>query len=87
MKRKQESLEERIKGLVSPVAWDENGKAIAACIVTNRGQGYFVDPDAKLNLLNYLKKDVVVTGIVSKKNGRRHVVIRSVANIENPDTE
>jgi len=85
MKRKLTLAEERIRGLVSPVAWDDNGKVVAACIVTGRGQGYFVDPNEKLNLLNYLKKDVVVTGLVSKKNGRCHVLIRTVVHIDSPE--
>ena len=57
-----------IHGIVSPAGWGENGQIDAVCIATSEQKLYFVrNQSLGLNLLDCIKREVVVTGILRQQ--------------------
>ena len=60
-----------VQGIVSPAGWDENGQINAVCIAASDHGLYFVRRQySELNLLDCIKREVAVTGILSQKDDR-----------------
>jgi 5S rRNA maturation endonuclease (ribonuclease M5) len=66
-----------IRGIVIPVDWDEKGKVIAAALSTHKEDEYLIDHDYKgQELLHHIQKEVEVSGVVRKNNGKKIIVVQ-----------
>jgi len=74
-----------VRGLVSPAGWDEDGRVVSTCIVTDRGSPCFVLPGgAGDEVLAHLKRYVSATGLVEKRGGVHFILVESVVPTEDP---
>jgi hypothetical protein len=65
-----------VKGIVIPVDWDEEGRAIAAGLSTHNEEEYSVENDYKGDeLLGYIQKEVKVSGVVRETNNTKTITI------------
>ena len=75
-----------VNGFVSPVAWDEEGRARAVCIVGENGDPVFVLPGgAGDEVINHLKRNVSATGRIQKRGRVRYLQVESVIRVPDPD--
>ena len=66
----------RIRGLVTPSGWDENGKILSISISTFDEQEYVVDKDEKgEGLLPLLHKEIELFGIIRKEGRSKRIQI------------
>lgn len=67
----------KIKGLVTPSGWDENGNVTAISIATFTEDEYFVEKGNISNQLRYLlHEEVEVSGEFTKKFGRKSIKVK-----------
>ena len=82
--RKQEAVV--VRGLVSPAGWNTNGTIRAVCIVSDNDEHYFVDwSDYNHTGLEFIKKYVEATGILTIRNGLQHISVTDIKMTTNPD--
>ena len=76
---KQESeLMARIKGIVIPAAWDQNGKIITLAIATDDEKEYLIDSRRVVSkLIHLLRQEVVVTGTINQTRKNRYIQVKS----------
>jgi hypothetical protein len=66
-----------IKGIVIPVAWDEEGDVLAVSILTDNEDEYFVDhQDKGIEFLDLINAEVKVDGDVNIVNGEKRIKIK-----------
>ena len=67
----------KIRGVVIPTAWDDQGKVTRIAISSHDENEYQVDPEGKgPDLLLHIRKEVDATGVVREEEGKKIVRIR-----------
>lgn len=68
----------RIKGIVIPAAWDQNGNIISLAIAADDEQEYLIDTRHRITkLVSLLRHEVVVTGTVRQTEKNKIIRIES----------
>jgi len=68
-----------IRGILIPSAWNEKGDIVAVVIATYEEEKYLVSDKAMVqNLLSFLRKRVVVNGIINRQDANRIIDIKDV---------
>ena len=68
----------RIRGLVTPSGWDENGAILSISVSTFDEQEYVVDKDEKSEgLLPFLHKEIEIYGLIRKEGCSNRIKIKS----------
>ena len=68
-----------IRGLVTPVAWDDKGNVLAAAISTHFEEEYLVDDNARgEELIAFLRQRAKVSGfIIQNANGKKVITVKN----------
>jgi hypothetical protein len=67
----------KIRGVVIPTAWDDQGNVIGIAISSHDENEYQVDPKGKgPELLLHIRKEVEAAGVVREEEGKKIVRIR-----------
>ena len=67
----------KIRGLVTPSGWDENGKILSISISTFDEQEYVVEKDEKgEGLLPFLHKEIEIFGLIRKEGCSKRIKIK-----------
>ena len=67
----------KIRGVVIPTAWDDQGKVTGVAISSHDENEYQVDPKGKgCELLLHIRKEVDAAGVVREEEGKKIVRIR-----------
>jgi hypothetical protein len=67
----------KIRGVVIPTAWDDQGNVTGIAISSHDENEYQVDPKGKgSELLLHIRKEVDATGVVREEEGKKMVRIR-----------
>ena len=70
-----------IRGIVTPVDWDEKGNVVATAISTHTEEEYLVINDSKgKELLNLIQKAVEVSGLVTELVGIKITTVKHITN-------
>lgn len=73
----KKDLPVRIRGLVTPSEWDENGDIISVSISTFDEEEYLVDRDEKGDgLLPFLHREMEIFGFVRKDGRSKRIKIK-----------
>ncbi len=92
---KSSSKVTKIRGVIIPTAWDEQGNVTGIAISSHDENEYQVDPKGKgPELLLHIRKEVEAAGVVREEEGKKSIRIRkytvneaiSTANIYPSDT-
>ena len=76
----KEPAMERIKGVVVPTDWDNNGNVISLAIATGDEQEYLIENHQQItNLWTLLRQEVIVIGSIRCR--KEHMIIK-VAKIQ-----
>ena len=68
----------RIKGIVIPAAWDQNGKIISLAIATDDEQEYLIETrQIFTKLKSLLREEVVVTGTIRQTEKNKIIEVKS----------
>lgn len=68
----------KLRGLVTPAGWDEEGKVIALAISTFDEDEYFVKKNqAEARLYPFLRKEIEVTGVMLEADGKKWIEVRN----------
>ena len=69
----------KVRGIVIPVDWDDEGNALAAAISSPDEQEYLIELDAKgKELVGLMRQEIEVRGVVKKGiKGRKTVTVRN----------
>ena len=68
----------RIKGIVIPAAWDQNGKIISLAIATDDEQEYLIETrQIFTKLKSLLREEVVVTGTIRQTEKNKIIDVKS----------
>ena len=68
----------RIKGIVIPAAWDQNGKIISLAIATDDEQEYIIETrQIFTKLKSLLREEVVVTGTIRQTEKNKIIEVKS----------
>jgi len=68
-----------IRGILIPSAWNEKGDIVAVTIATYKEEKYLVSDKAMVQrLLSFLRKRVVVNGIVNRQDTNRITDIKDI---------
>ena len=74
---KSSSKVTKIRGVIIPTAWDEQGNVTGVAISSHDENEYQVDPKGKgPELLLHIRKEVEATGVVREEEGKKIVKIR-----------
>lgn len=74
---KSSSKVTKIRGVIVPTAWDEQGTVTGVAISSHDENEYQVDPKGKgPELLLHIRKEVEATGVVREEEGKKIVRIR-----------
>ena len=77
----------KIRGVVIPTAWDEQGNVTGIAISSHDENEYQVDPKGKgPELLSHIRKEVEAAGVVREEEGKKMVRIRKYTVQEAIDT-
>lgn len=77
----------KIRGVVIPTAWDEQGNVTGIAISSHDENEYQVDSKGKgPELLQHIRKEVEAAGIVREEEGKKIVRIRKYAVSEANET-
>lgn len=75
-----------VRGLVSPAGWDEDGRVVAVCIVTDQSVPCFVLPGgAGDEVRGLLRRYVSASGRVEKRGGLLYMLVESVKPTPDPE--
>jgi len=75
-----------VRGIVSPVGWDEDGRVVAVCIATDQGSPCFILPGgAGSEVRDHLKRYVSAAGRIERRRGVDYMRVESVEPVPNPD--
>jgi hypothetical protein len=75
-----------VRGLVSPAGWDEDGRVVAVCIISDQGNPCFVLPGgAASEVMEHIRRYVSATGHVVMRHGVPHVRVESVVPTRDPE--
>lgn len=67
----------KIRGVVIPTVWDDQGNVKGIAISSHDENEYQVDPKGKgLELLLHIRKEVEASGVVREEEGKKSVRIR-----------
>ena len=70
-----------IRGIVTPVDWDEKGNVVATAISTHTEEEYLVINDSKAKeLLNLIQEAVEVSGLVTELVGIKIITVKHITN-------
>jgi len=70
-----------IRGIVTPVDWDEKGNVVATAISTHTEEEYLVINDSKgKELLNLIQEAVEVSGLVKELAGTKIITVKHIIN-------
>jgi len=70
-----------IRGIVTPVDWDEKGNVVATAISTHTEEEYLVINDSKgKELLNLIQEAVEVSGLVRELVGIKITTVKHITN-------
>ena len=68
----------RIKGIVIPAAWDQDGNIISLAIATNDEQEYLIDTRQRTTkLISLLRQEVVVKGTIQQTEKNKIIRMES----------
>ena len=71
------NLPVKIRGLITPSEWDENGKILSISISTFDEEEYVVDKDEKGEcLLPFLHKEIEIFGLIRKEGADKRIKIK-----------
>jgi hypothetical protein len=77
----------KIRGVVLPTAWDDQGNVTRIAICSHDENEYQVDPKGKgPELLLHIRKEVEASGVVREEEGKRIVRIRKYTVSEANDS-
>ena len=73
-----------IRGLVTPVTWDDKGNVLAAAISTHFEEEYLVDDNARgEELIAFLRQRAKVSGfIIQNENGKKIISVEKYEVLE-----
>jgi hypothetical protein len=75
-----------VSGIVSPAGWDEDGRVVAVCIVTDQGDPCFVLPGrAGDEVREHLRRYVSASGRLEKRGSLRYLLVESVEPVPDPE--
>ena len=78
----------KIRGVVIPTAWDDQGNVTGIAISSHDENEYQVDPKGKgPELLLHIRKEVEAAGVVREEEGKKIVRIRKYTINETIGTE
>ena len=67
----------KIRGVVVPRTWDENGKVVAVTILTHDEDEYHVETGGRgTELKTFIRKNVEVLGTVNPQNGIKVIKVK-----------
>lgn len=70
-----------IRGIVTPVDWDEKGNVVATAISTHTEEEYLVINNSKAKeLLNLIQEAVEVSGLVTELVGIKIITVKHITN-------
>ncbi len=66
------------KGLLLPSAWDKDGNVTSISFYSQYEEEFQIVPECVLfkELLNYLKTDIVLTGVIKDQNGIKQLNVK-----------
>ena len=68
-----------LRGILIPSAWNETGDVVAVAIATYNEEKYLVSESIMVSgLLSFLRKRVVVNGIINRQDANRIIDIKDV---------
>jgi 5S rRNA maturation endonuclease (ribonuclease M5) len=71
-----------LRGVVIPVDWDSEGKAIATAISTHHEDEYLiVDEKNTIEMDNLINEEVEITGIYKKKGDKKIIKVKTCTRI------
>ena len=72
----------RIKGIVIPAAWDQDGNINSLAIATNDEQEYLIDSRQRITkLISLLRQEVVVNGTINQTKKNKIIRVKSYCRI------
>ncbi len=72
-----------IRGIVSPVAWDSLDRVCGVCVINNADEVFYIDDNpGGVDMIEYLKRSVCVTGLVTWRSGRRYIKVDNVLGLK-----
>jgi hypothetical protein len=75
-----------LHGIVSPAGWDDEGRVVSVCIVTDRGTPWHVLPGGVGEQVKvHLKRYVTATGRVERRGGVPFMRVEKVEAVPHPD--
>jgi 5S rRNA maturation endonuclease (ribonuclease M5) len=71
-----------LRGVVIPVDWDSEGKAIATAISTHHEDEYLiVDEENTIAMNNLINEEVEITGVYKKKGDKKLIKVKTCTRI------
>jgi hypothetical protein len=68
----------KLRGIVIPIEWDSEGNVLAVALSSFDEINYMVETNPNdMEFLNYLQKEVEVTGIIGVKDGQKTILAHS----------
>jgi hypothetical protein len=69
-----------IKGIVIPANWDSRGNVVGVAIATHHEEEYLInDHDQVRKLKGFLRQEVQVSGVLTRKGGKNIIKIKSIS--------
>ena len=68
----------KLRGIVIPIDWDSEGNVLAVALSSYDESNYIVETNPNdMEFLNYLQKEVEITGTIGVKDGQKMILAHS----------
>ena len=68
----------KIRGIVIPAGWNDNGNVTTLAIATFNEEEYLIEKNQQeIQLYSFIRKEVEVDGIIKGFNGKKRIEIRN----------
>lgn len=78
----------KIRGVVVPRKWDENGRIVAITILTHDEDEYLIENDGRgKELKAFIRENVEISGAVRPQDGNKVVQVKKFKRIQESDEQ
>ena len=69
----------KIRGLIIPAVWDDDGNIINLAISTYDEEEYRMEMDQKIiRIMSILRREVEITGLITENDGMKTIIVKRI---------